>query len=109
MELNTLVRHRKGKFEGIGCVSKVNAKTVKVNVGTRDVTNYKKEDLELVDTSHCKTIEFSDLRRMILTNSDDIPSYVIIGNELKHYVGITWVTHGVVTDEDLKKYPRVVM
>jgi len=31
-----------------------------------------------------------------------------VGNELKHYVGIGWVTEKVITYNDLKLYPRVI-
>jgi hypothetical protein len=108
MEINTLVRHKKGKFNGIGCISKVNHKTVKVNVGKRDVTNYKKDDIEVVDVSDCKTITFFDLRRMMLCNSKDMPDLFIIGNMVNQYMGIGAIQVRVVTESDLATYPRVI-
>lgn len=67
-----------------------------------------KEALKIIDTSECKELPFDDFKRMSVTNSKDLPEHVIIGNELKHWVGIGWVTVRVVNFEDLKKYPRVV-
>ena len=32
----------------------------------------------------------------------------IVGNEHKHNVGIGWISYGVITEKDLKKYPRVI-
>lgn len=106
--VNALVRHKKLSSLGIGCVSKVLKNTLKVNFGTEDVIAVKPTMLTPVDTSKCKTIKFDDLKRLSVANSAKLPPYVIVGNELKHWVGIGWVSHGVVTDEQLGKYPRVV-
>jgi len=108
MEINTLVRHKKLKTLGIGCVSKVLKSSLKVNWGLNDVGTHKENALEVIDTSACKNISFHDLRSMTICNSKNIPDYVIIGNELKQWVGIGWVTQRVVTLEDLKKYARVI-
>jgi hypothetical protein len=32
----------------------------------------------------------------------------IVGNELKEFVGIGWITIRVATEDDLKQYPRVI-
>ena len=32
MEVNTLVTHKKGKFEGIGCIAKIFKASVNVNI-----------------------------------------------------------------------------
>lgn len=106
--VNSLVRHKKLSSLGIGCVSKVLKNTVKVNFGTDDVIGVKPSLLTQVDTSKCKTIKFDELKRLSISNSPKLPPYVIIGNELKHWVGIGWVSHGVVTAEQLLKYPRVI-
>lgn len=108
METNTLVTHKKFKSLGIGCISKVMKSSYKVNFGKDDVSTCKESVLEVVDTSQCKTIKFKDLRAMTITNSPNIPKYVIIGNELRNYVGIGWVCERVVTHSDLSRYPRVV-
>lgn len=109
METNTLVTHKKFRSLGIGCVSKVMKKTLKVNFGTEDTVNCNPKMLEVVDISGCKTIKFSEFKAKTITNG--FPNgevRAIVGNELKEYVGIGWVTKRVVTHDDLKKYPRVV-
>ena len=108
MEVNTLVRHKKLKSLGIGCISKVMKSSYKVNFGTEDVSTCKESMLIPIDTSKCKTITFKDFKRLSISNSKDLPEYVIIGNELKHWVGIGWVSHGVVKESHLKKYHRLV-
>ena len=108
MKVNTLVMHKKLKSLGIGCISKVLKSSFRVNFGTEDVMTCKDTMLVEVDVSKCKTITFQELRSKSIANSKDLPEYVIIGNELKHWVGIGWVSHGVVTLEHLKRYPRVV-
>ena len=106
--INTLVKHKKLNTLGIGCISKELKSSYKVNFGVTDVITCKKSMIEVVDTSNCKTIDFDEFRRMTICNSHDIPNYVIIGNELKQYVGIGWTSQRVVTEDDLIKYPRVV-
>jgi hypothetical protein len=108
MEVNTLVTHKKLKSLGIGCISKVLKSSFKVNFGTSDVSTCKENMLEEIDTTECKTISFNELRSLSISNSKDLPEYVIIGNELKHWVGIGWVSQGVVSLSDLKKYKRVI-
>jgi len=107
METNTLVRHKKLTSLGIGCVSKVLSNSVRVNFGTDDVKTCKVEQLEMVDVSRCKTIELREYTTRILKDKSTLND-VIVGNELKHYVGIGWTTTRVVTIDDLKKYPRVI-
>jgi len=107
MEVNTLVRHKKLSTLGIGCISKKLSKHVYVNWGTHDVNKHSPSVLEVVDTSMCDTISFQKLKSMTITNINVIPR-VIIGNEVKEYVGIGWVSVKVVQESDLTKYPRVV-
>ena len=102
--VNTLVTHKKHK--GICCVSKELTNHYIINVGLRDTKKVSKSSVKVVDTSNCKTITFTDFRVMSMTNKVD--TNVIVGNELKQYVGIGWVTVRLVTYDDLKKYPRVV-
>ena len=108
MEVNTLVTHKKLSSLGIGCISKTMKDSCKVNFGLHDVSTCKNSMLVPVDTSNCKTIEWQELRSLSIANSNKLPPYVIIGNELKHWVGIGWVSQRVVTLEDLKRYPRVI-
>lgn len=106
MNVNTLVKH-KTKNLGIGCISKVLSKSVKVNFGTDDCITVKTEMLTLVDVSKSKTIPFDVLRKQSFLNTvKDSP--VIIGNELKHYVGIGWISKGVITESDLLTYKRAI-
>jgi hypothetical protein len=107
METNTLVRHKKNRQLGIGCVSKVLSKSVKVNWGFNDTGTCTESQLEIVDTSKCRTVSMRKFADRILHEKSTL-DYVIVGNEVKQYVGIGWITLHVVTDEDLKKYPRVV-
>ena len=109
METNTLVRHRKLKTLGIGCVAKVLSKSLKVNFGTEDVMTCKPEMLEPVDVSKSNTMTFSEFQRKNIANSwEGGKVRMIIGNELKEYVGIGWITLGVVKEDDLKNYPRII-
>lgn len=105
--INTLVKHKKLKTLGIGCISKELKNSYKVNFGLQDVLTCKKDSLEIVDISKCKTISFQQFKNRILSDNS-VFSYAIVGNELKHYVGIGWITVRVVTQDDLTKYPRVV-
>ena len=105
--VNTLVTHKKLKSLGIGCIAKELSKSYRVNFGTEDVLTCKKTAVEVVDTSACKTVTFNEFRNRILSDKSTL-DYVIVGNVVKHYVGIGWLTVGVVKEADLKKYPRVV-
>jgi hypothetical protein len=95
------------KSLGIGCVAKELSKSYKVNFGTEDVLTCKKTAVEPIDVSACKTVSFQEFRNRIISEKSKL-NYVIVGNELKHYVGIGWLTERVVTEADLKKYPRVI-
>ena len=106
MKVNTLVRHKKLKSLGIGCVSKVLKSSVRVNFGLTDTSTCKPSLLEVIDTTNFPTIKYSAFRNRILQTGGI--NYCIVGNELKQFVGIGWVTLKVVTIEDLKKYPRVI-
>jgi hypothetical protein len=105
--INTLVTHKKLKSLGIGCISKELKSSYKVNFGIDDVMTCRKNMVEIIDTSKCKTVSFSEFRNRIL-NDNSLLNYAIVGNELNHYVGIGWLTERVVTIADLKKYPRVI-
>lgn len=107
MKTNTLVTHKKLSSLGIGCVAKIMSKKVKVNFGKDDVMTCDPKQLNVIDTSKCKTVDFNKFKRRALNDKGTL-NYAIVGNELKHYVGIGWVTQRVVTYEDLKKYPRVI-
>jgi hypothetical protein len=107
MKTNTLVKHKKLKSLGIGCVAKVTDKKIKVNFGLEDVTTCSPAMLEPVDTAKCKTVTFGEFRSRILSDKSTL-NKVIVGNELKEYVGIGWVTLRTINEDDLKQYPRVV-
>ncbi len=107
MKINTLVKHKKLKTLGIGCVAKVTGKKINVNFGLHDVAICSPSMLELVDTTKCKTVTFNEYRSRILSDKSTI-NKVIVGNELMEYVGIGWITLRAINQEDLEKYPRVV-
>jgi hypothetical protein len=108
MKVNSLVKHKKRKLLGIGCVSKKLAGKRRVNFGLDGSILCSLSSLTEIDTTNCKTIELHELNRLTIGNSKELPPYVIMGNELRHYVGIGWVTHRVVTEDDLKKFVRVI-
>lgn len=105
--VNTLVTHKKLKSLGIGCIAKELKNSYKVNFGLYDVKTCPKQSVELVDTSNCKEVNYSEFRGRILKDNSKL-GRCIVGNELKEYVGIGWVTLRVVTMQDLAYYPRVI-
>jgi hypothetical protein len=107
MTTNTLVTHKSKRDLGIGCVAKVKSKTLQVNFGSNGFLNVKQSDLDLVDVSKCKTISFDRYNKEVLMSKPSL-GYVIVGNEIKEFVGIGWMTIGIVTEEALVKYPRIV-
>jgi phosphotransferase system IIB component len=66
--VNTLVTHKKLKSLGIGCIAKELKSSYKVNFGLHDVMTCKKESLEVIDTSECKTVTFMEYRNRILSD-----------------------------------------
>lgn len=106
MKINTLVIHKHNRFDGIGCVSRAGKTIVRVNHGLEGVMSCKPSALEVINTANFPTIKYSAFRNRILQTGGI--NYCIVGNELKQFVGIGWVTLKVVTIEDLKKYPRVI-
>ncbi len=106
--VNTLVTHKKLKSLGIGCISKELSKSYKVNFGTSDVLTCKKDAVIVVDTSKCNTITYHEFKSRIINEKSTLTN-AIVGNELLEYVGIGWITKRVVTLDDLKKYPRVIV
>ena len=105
--INTLVTHSKYKTLGIGCISKELKSSYRVNFGLDDTMTVKKDKVRVVDTSKCKTVTLSEYAQRILNDKSTL-NYCIIGNELRQYVGIGWITLRVVTYDDLTKYPRVI-
>ncbi len=110
MKTNTLVTHNKLRTLGIGCVSKIlSGNKVKVNFGEYDTKTCSVNTLSEIDTSKCKTVNFHKYKsRILMGKKDDNFDYCIVGNEVRHFVGIGWVTTGIVTTDDIKKYPRVI-
>ena len=80
---------------------------VKVNFGTEDTMTCSVKSLNEIDTSKCKTVSLQKFRNRMLDDKGNL-NRVIVGNELKEYVGIGWVTLRAVTHGDLQKYPRVI-
>lgn len=109
MTVNTLVRHKKLKTLGIMCISKVHPKHYTINWGKEDSAKCLKTTVEEIDVSKCKTMTYADFRRKGISNSyKENECTLIIGNVVKHYVGIGWVDQHVVTEQDLLTIPRVV-
>lgn len=108
--VNTLVRHKKLKTLGIGCIAKVHPKHYTVNWGMDDHAKCLKTAIEVVDTSKCKTVSFHDYKSRVLMSDPNTASldYCIIGNIVQHFVGIGWIDRSVVTEQDLLTLPRVV-
>jgi len=107
MTTNTLVTHKKNKKLGIGCISKVLSKTYRVNFGLNTTKTVPMDIVEAVDVSNCKTVSFQEFRTRILKDNSSL-NECIVGNEVRHYVGIGWLVAGVVTHSDLLKLPRVI-
>jgi hypothetical protein len=105
--INTLVKHKTKKSLGIGCIAKELKSSYKVNFGTTAVITCKKELIEVIDTSQCKTVSYYEFSTRILRDKSQL-NFVIVGNEIKEFVGIGWISLGVVTEKTLLKYPRVV-
>jgi hypothetical protein len=105
--VNTLVTHKKLKALGIGCIAAELKNSYRVNFGISDVLTCKKTAVDPIDTSKCKTISFTEYKHRILSDKSVIND-AIVGNELKHYVGIGWITTRVIKMEDLDTYPRVI-
>ena len=106
---NTLVTHNKKTTLGIGCIVKVLAKNVKVIFGDRYIISCTPRQLTEVDTSKCSTMTFDAFKSRSIGNTwEGGNNIVIIGNEVRQYVGIGWVTLRVVTGKDLLKYPRII-
>jgi len=104
--INTLVLH-KSKDLGIGCISKELKNSYRVNFGLNDCKTVKKDMVTVIDTSKCKTVTLKEYSSRIM-NCDETLNYVIVGNELRHFVRIGWITTRVIEISDLKKYRRVV-
>lgn len=106
--VNTLVTHKNFPEWGIGCISKELSKTYHINFGKFDNKSVKKELVDIVNTSNCRTISHEEVKYRIFSSKAVLDDIVILGNEVKEYVGIGWITLRVVTLDDLNNYPRVV-
>jgi len=107
MTTNTLVTHKKNRNLGIGCISKVLSKSYRVNFGLDTTKTVAHDMVEAIDVSNCKTVSFQEFRSRILSEKSTL-NECIVGNEVRHYVGIGWLVAGVVTHSDLLKLPRVI-
>jgi hypothetical protein len=106
MEINTLVTSKVSPGLGIGCTSKVLKHSAYVNFGLYDNIKCKLKELEIIDVTNTRTIDFQELKNRVLRQSGE--NIVIHFNEVREYVGIGWITLRVVTVDDLQKYPRVI-
>jgi len=107
--VNELVKHKTLSM-GIGCIAKVYKKHYTVNWGLDSHSKVLQKDVELIDTSLCPTVKFSDYKNRILM-ADPVTknlNEVILGNVVQRFVGIGWINRKVVDEKDLKKIPRVV-
>ena len=107
LETNTLVRHKEKPNLGICCTSKIKGNKIVINVGIDEQLSVHVDKLELIAISHCKTKTYQEFKNRVL-NNDETFNYCIVGNELKHFVGIGWITKRVITESDLSNYPRIV-
>jgi hypothetical protein len=78
-----------------------------VNFGLDGVMTCRKDSLEVLDTSKCATVPFEAYRTRILKDKSEF-NYCIIGNEVRHFVGIGWIIEKVVDENDLTKYPIAI-
>lgn len=110
IDVNTLVRHNKLKTLGIGCIAKVHPKHFTVNWGLEDSAKCLKTAVSPIDVTKAKTVSFDKFRRRIMMADSETANldYVIVGNVVKHFVGIGWIDRSVVTEQDLLTIPRVV-
>lgn len=104
-KINDLVTHSKRSELGIGVVTKILQK--KVEVHFKDWNKFNPSDLQKIDVSKVKTITFSEFQRQSMLNTvkDD---EMIVGNNVRRYVGIGWTEGRQITLDDLKKYKRVI-
>ena len=77
-----------------------------VNIGTSLQKKVAKSKVIFIDTSNCQEMKYSELKRLMLGNK--LEEKVIIGNELKKFVGIGLITERVIKEADLKTYKRIV-
>lgn len=105
--INTLVTHLRQTELGIGVIAKKLKSTYKVNFGVNQVMLCKPTDLRLVDISETTSITYKDFKSRIINDKSTLNN-VILGNECLEYVGISWISIGIVTRKDLAMYPRVV-
>lgn len=103
--MNDLVVHVRRDL-GIGCVARVRGGRAVVNFGLRGSISCKPELLRLVPTDGCATCTAREYSDRVLRDAG--PDRVIVGNELRQFVGIGWITERVVTEADLLAYPRLV-
>jgi hypothetical protein len=105
MKVNTLVR--KSGMNRIGVICRVLKRSVEVRWDQEHFEKVKPESLERVNVAGCRTISFTDFKRQTMLNTVK-ENRVILGNELKEYVGIGWLTNRLINEEDLLSFPRVV-
>jgi len=87
----------------IGVICRVLKRCVEVRLNSKTFIKFQPEQLEIINTTFCKTVSFSETQSL-----EPQHSVIIFGNELREYVGIGWATMGIINLQDLEKYPRVV-
>ena len=93
----------------IGVISRVLKKSVEVRFDENTYIKVKPERIRYVDDSATTTIPWSEFIRKSLTHEwDSYKGKIILGNEVKEWVGFGWVTRRIVNDTDLIYWPRVV-
>ena len=96
MQLGSLIKHEQ---YGIGQVLKVLTKAVKAKFGLNNeyIVTIQPKDLVELDTNGVKRMTYFEATKY----TDDI----IVGNLIKNYVGIGWITIRIVNENDLLKFP----
>ena len=104
MEKNTLVKHRHLDSLGIGIVNRSLKRSIEVKFGQNDIGKFSPSELAPVDMSHIQTIPRSDFESGYVQDP-----YLIVGNVLKHFLGIEgYIFIRTATEEDLARF-RVVI
>lgn len=91
---------------GIGVIIQARRRSALVKFGL-DTSPFPNSDLDLIDTSHTKTIPLWELKKQTALGKPAYPK-IIIGNQLHEYVGIGYIAIKIINEDDLHMYPRVI-
>lgn len=106
---NQLVRHSVLTLNGIGVVVKVLKRSILVKWKGGDYSNAQGHMLRAVELPPgVRKIPYPVFKKWTETGvvPDDCAT-VILGNEVRQWVGIGWVDIGLVQEDDLGKYPII--